>query len=212
MIRLQESAVKRGEPTRVEAQARDDNAEKIAFLEREGFLRSDRYFVELVNALDGPLQQPHLPPGFRMRSGPEAHEVDDYASMHRDAWGPRSTYTAAVHEHIASNPGYRRELNPVIVAPDGTCAASCICWLDATNRVGEIEPLGTRPSFRRMGLARAVVLEAINRLKIRGAATALVFGASINEPALRLYASAGFQPGRKILTYVKESAAVRGGP
>ncbi len=105
MTRLQEIAVQRGEPLRVEAQARDDNGEKIAFLEREGFIRSDRYSVELVRSLDGPSQPPQLPPDFRMRSGPEAHEVDDYVSMHRDAWGPRSTYSAAVHEHMAATRG-----------------------------------------------------------------------------------------------------------
>ncbi len=77
-----------------------------------------------------------------------------------------------------------------------------------TNGVGEIEPLGTRPAFRRRGLARAVVLEAINRLKIHGAGTALVYGASVNEPARRLYASVGFRQSRTILTYLKASAAV----
>jgi ribosomal protein S18 acetylase RimI-like enzyme len=49
------------------------------------------------------------------------------------------------------------------------------------------------------------VLEAINRLKARGAETALVYGASVNEPARRLYASAGFRPERKIFNYVKET-------
>jgi ribosomal protein S18 acetylase RimI-like enzyme len=190
---------------RVQVQARDDNGEKIAFLESQGFVRSDRYFVELVRALADPLQAPELPTGFQMRSGPKRHEVDEYVAMHRDAWGPSSTYTAAVHEQIVSNPGYRRVLNPVVVAPNGAFAASCICWLDATNRVGEIEPLGTRPSFRRLGLARAVVLEAINRLRARGAETALVYGASVNEPARRLYASARFRPDRMIFNYVKES-------
>jgi GNAT superfamily N-acetyltransferase len=203
--RIQKIAGERGEPMRVRAQARDDNAEKIAFLKSEGFVRSEDYFVELVRALADPLQAPELPTGFRMRSGPEPHEVDEYVAMHRDAWGPSSTYTASVYKQIVSNPGYRRALNPVVVAPDGAFAASCICWLDATNRVGEIEPLGTRPSFRRLGLARAVVLEAINRLRARGAETALVYGASVNEPAQQLYASTGFRPDRMILNYVKES-------
>jgi ribosomal protein S18 acetylase RimI-like enzyme len=107
-----------------------------------------------------------------------------------------------MHRRLQANPGYDAELNPVAVAPDGELAASCMCWLDERNRSGEIEPLGTRHAHRRLGLARAIVLEAARRLRERGAEHVLVYGVSVNEPARRLYASAGFRAERTLHAYV----------
>lgn len=203
MTRLQGLARGRGVPAQARVHVREDNVATIAFLEQRGFVRADRHLVELVRSLDETIPPPALPAGFDVRGGPGEDETEAYAAMHRDAWGPTSTYTAAVHRRLMDSPGYQPELHPVVVAPDGTFAAACICWLDPVNRLGEIEPLGTRPAFRRRGLARAVVLEALARLRARGATTALVYGASANEPARRLYAATGFRPDRAIFDYVK---------
>jgi ribosomal protein S18 acetylase RimI-like enzyme len=130
-------------------------------------------------------------------------EVEAYVAMHRDAWSDLrpSTYTVEAHRCVMALPGYAPELNPVVVATDGALAAGCVCWLDRRNRTAEIEPLGTRPAFRRRGLARALVLDALGRMRAHGADRALVYGISGNEPARRLYLSTGFVPGRRILVY-----------
>ncbi len=83
----------------------------------------------------------------------------------------------------------------------GDLLSSCIGWLDPVNKIAEIEPLGTRPAFARMGLARAVVLEVLRRMRAHGMETALVYGTHANEPARQLYLSAGFEPDRTIYNY-----------
>ena len=60
----------------------------------------------------------------------------------------------------------------------------------------EIEPLGTRPAFRRRGLARAIVDEVIRRGAERGATSVMVWGISTNAPAVALYESAGLRSRR----------------
>jgi ribosomal protein S18 acetylase RimI-like enzyme len=72
-----------------------------------------------------------------------------------------------------------------------------LVWLDAVNGVGEFEPVGTHQDFRRMGLARAVCLHAMHRLRAAGASTAIVYArgdAAYPVPA-RLYEALGFRAG-----------------
>jgi ribosomal protein S18 acetylase RimI-like enzyme len=41
-------------------------------------------------------------------------------------------------------------------------------WVDELNRYGEIDPLGTHPDYRRLGLARALVAESFRRMRAAG--------------------------------------------
>ncbi len=184
-------------------QARENSVAKIAFLEAEGFTRGDSSYVELLRPLDRPVPQPHVPEGFSIRGLAGEWEVPAYVDMHRDAWSvwAPSTYSAEHHLRLMRNPGYNIDLNPVVVAPDSTLVSGCIGWLDPINKIGEIEPLGTRPAYARMGLARAVSIEVLRRMQEHGMETALVYGTHVNEPAWDLYQSLGFKRGRTIHNY-----------
>jgi GNAT superfamily N-acetyltransferase len=69
---------------------------------------------------------------------------------------------------------YRPDFDFVVEAPDGTLAASALGWYDEANRVGEFEPVGTRPEHRRLGLASAVMLFGMRRFRDAGATHAIV--------------------------------------
>jgi mycothiol synthase len=97
------------------------------------------------------------------------------------------------YRRLRGVPGYRPDLDLVAVAPNGDFAAYCICWLDAENRTGEFEPVGTAPAYRRQGAARAVMLEGLWRLRAAGAETAIVYTSANNRPAVALYESVGFR-------------------
>lgn len=185
-------------------QAGERNTSRIELLEEQGYGRRPSYFNVLEQSTD--------PPGRRMRtsgrfrvlgraSGGGDQRVREGA---RGSRGEGSTYTRHVHLNVERLPGHLRELNPVIVANDGTIAGSCMCWLDRTNCVGEIEPVQISPHFRRRGLARALISEALKRMGSHGMRSALVYSASVNNAAIGLYASAGFKPRGWILVYGKE--------
>lgn len=91
------------------------------------------------------------------------------------------------YRNIQTAPLYRRDLDIVAVAPDGAIAAFCTAWLDDVTRSGYFEPLATVPAHRRRGLGRAVMTEALRRLKRMGAVTAEVGG--YNPAANALYRS-----------------------
>jgi len=90
---------------------------------------------------------------------------------------------------------YRADLDCVAEAPDGSFAAYTLCWYDDENRVGEFEPVGAHPDHRRRGLARAVNLDALRRLRAAGAERAIVLcrGDAGYPAAKLLYESVGFR-------------------
>ena len=98
-----------------------------------------------------------------------------------------------MYKNVMKLSGYRRDLDLVAVTGDGEFVACCTCWLDSENKVGEFEPVGSLPAFRRRGLMRAVMTEGLRRLKTLGAESAVVGTNAFNVPAIRLYESCGFQ-------------------
>lgn len=158
-----------------------------------------------------------MPDGFRARNMTEDIEFEVRAKAHQDAWSllpffdgekPKSQsatsrVSAESCEQIAGSWPWRPELDQVIEAPDGTLAACCIIWLDEVNKVAELEPVGTHPEFRRMGLARAVCLSAMEAARDLGAEHAIVYprGDAIYPVPGRTYAGLGFEPYGRTRTY-----------
>lgn len=98
-----------------------------------------------------------------------------------------------------------------MVAPDGTFAAFCDSQIHQENndlsgrKYGLINPLGTLPSFRRMGLGRNILLSALQLLKVQGMETAMLYVDADNlSGATRLYESVGFQKINTQIAYTKE--------
>jgi predicted N-acetyltransferase YhbS len=62
---------------------------------------------------------------------------------------------------MQSGPHFRKDLTTVIKAPNGDYACFAGMWIDEKNKYAYLEPLATRPKYRRMGLAEAAVMEAM---------------------------------------------------
>jgi ribosomal protein S18 acetylase RimI-like enzyme len=101
-------------------------------------------------------------------------------------------------------PGYRADLDLLVVAPDGTGASAITCWYDPTTRCGEIEAVGTVPEHRRRGLCRALIVGGLRRLCDAGATHAVVQTRIANAPARALYPSCGFTPAGIDRAWVKQ--------
>jgi mycothiol synthase len=174
------------------ASARDDDPEKIALLIWHGFTRDDYHMLNMRRDLDQSFPDQAPPEGFVVRHVGGEAEWAARVETHREVWHP-SKVTLEAYRRLRGAPGYIPELDLVAVAPDGTFASYCICWLDPANRTGEFEPVGTRPAFRGKGVGKAVMLEGLRRLKERGVRTAIVYSAGDNPASIRLYESVGFR-------------------
>ena len=161
----------------------------------------------MVRRLDVPLDRPLIPQGFKIRhlSGPD--EIEAYVALVNSAI-PKAT-SAETHQKWIETPEYIPELDLIAIAHDGTFAAFCQSYYDplelerSTRREGWTDPIGTAPAYRKKGLARAIVLEALWRLKSRGIEDAVLGVAGSNKVAQKLYESIGYRAIYKMHDYVK---------
>jgi len=186
--------------------ARQDDVKRIAFLEQHGFRYSGEFAeVNMLRSLDEPIPETVGLTDCQIRALAETGDTSNRAGAVRDVWLPWTVGNVSDDDyaHLMRLSGYHRELDVVAVASDGIIAAYVNCWLDPINRIGDFEPVGARPIYRRQGLTRAVLLEGLRRLKARGMDRVCVSTGVSNTPALRLYESISFRIVNKYFDYVK---------
>ena len=204
------SGLRRGDPQSWSGNfvsgARQDNEKRIAFLEREGFRPGGEFSeVNMIRPLSQPLPQVVIPPGCQVRSMGDAYDVANRAAAHREVWQPWSVGNVSDEDYsyFMQLPGYCRDLDVVAITPDGVIAAYVNGWIDPLNRVGDFGPVGARPTYRRRGLTRAVLVECLHRMRAHGMQRVCVSTGISNTPALRLYESIGFVPVNQYIEFVK---------
>ncbi|AUD64628.1 hypothetical protein BK011_02635 [Tenericutes bacterium MZ-XQ] len=70
---------------------------------------------------------------------------------------------------LRNAPDYDETLDLAVLDPNGEIAAFAGFWYDDQNQIGILEPLGTVPKHRKLGLAKALIYEGMNRLLKKGA-------------------------------------------
>lgn len=187
---------------------RDDDPDRIALLERFGFVRQPDCGLHFVRPLNEPIAAPALPPGFTIRSVEGEHEAEAWVSLHRAAWGTE-WMTVDYRHSMTRVPNYDPALDLVAVAPDGTLAAYCFCYISpeenelAGRNDGHADPMATHPAYQRQGLSRALLLEGLRRLKDRGVENARTGTSSENIAMQRTAESVGFRLESRTLWFTR---------
>ncbi len=132
-------------------------------------------------------------------------EIANRAEAVRDVWRPWTVGNVSDEDYATflHQTGYLRELDIVAVAEDGVIAAYSHGWIDPLNHIGELGPVGTRPAYRRQGLARAVLLECMRRMQAMGMDRVIVSTTHSNTPARNLYESVGFRIVNQYIEFLK---------
>jgi len=190
----------------------DSGPALAAALDALGYRQKGLSGTRMCRALGLPIDEPILPTGMKLGDCVEV-DLAERAEAHRDAWGhlehigipdARSSFSVERYERLRATPGYEPRLDLVVTTEAGPIAACCICWVDERNGIGLFEPVGTRFQYRRQGLARALVLEGLRRLRRRGLHSAIIGTASFNHPAEAAYLSCGFEIVDRETAYLKE--------
>lgn len=191
------------EPNAKTAWAFDDDGDSRAVLERHGFVQPGevlRYFArDLVTCP----QPPALPDGFAYRTA-GGEDLVERVDAHREVWHP-SRLTEEIYAAVRATPPFRDSLDCVVLAPDGGIAGYCLVWPDDENNVGELEPVGVRPAYRRRGLGGAVCTYALAQAWEEGIRQAIVY--CMTGEACALYASIGFAEHARLVAYSRATSA-----
>jgi ribosomal protein S18 acetylase RimI-like enzyme len=140
-----------------------------------------------------PIVRAEMPPGYALRTV-RPNDFGDYANVAAlfNAAFNRTVHSAQEYANFTMHsPSYRPDLDLVAEAPDGTLAALVGVTYEPLCRYGVFEPVCTHPAHQRRGLARALMLEGMRRLRDLGALNAHVDTGDM-EQANAFYDSMGF--------------------
>lgn len=170
----------------------EQDAFRQALLERRGWERVEPGWCYRRRPMSLPIPELTLPEGYRIRP----LNLNDASDVARRTATSNATFGGqwppAVTAMIRLTPIYRGELDLIVEAADGACAAFCTIWVDPVNRTAVYEPVGTHPAHRGRGLAKQMMWEGLRRLAPLGVQTAFVTSWSGSDGANALYESAGF--------------------
>jgi len=194
-------ATARGEPLLVEAAA--GNTRLRGALTARGYAPIDGHWIVRERPLEAAAAHDAVcvASPYRVKHIETRGELRAYHVAVESVFGRGGPDTIAEYEFRARTPSYVPELCLVAIDRSGDVGAFATAWLDQTNHVAELEPVGTAPAHRRHGLAAAVVAEACNRLRTYGCQLATVYAWSGSEAANAFYDAAGFAASRVVLNW-----------
>lgn len=174
--------------------ANDYDLVRQELLADHGFCRTDdRGVARRIQLIDYPVGVPAHVEGYTLRPTNPAR-IDDcqrIADLLNAAFRRDFHNAQEYHNFTQLAPSFRRNLDLIAKAPDGTFAAYVGIPYDELNRLGIFEPVCTHPDHRRHGLAQMLMREGLRRLHTLGAREAIVETGNM-IPANRLYESIGF--------------------
>ena len=91
---------------------------------------------------------------------------------------------------IAAHDGFVPDATWLMQGPDGYCG--CIQGVRGRRRVGMIQNLAVVPEYRGLGVGKALLRAALCGFRAVGLSAAQLEVCARNEPAVRLYQTAGF--------------------
>ena len=177
-------------------------------LAERGYQKGSDFESQRWQTLEKPIALPQLPEGYSIRALGGREELParswlSWRAFHPDS--PDAEYEGwEWYLNVQRAPLYRRDLDLVAVAADGTLAGFTTIWFDDWSRTAVFEPVGVEPTHHRRGLGKAMLLDGLRRVQRLGARIGYV--GSYSQAAGALYAAAGFvefercEPWSKVLS------------
>jgi ribosomal protein S18 acetylase RimI-like enzyme len=152
-----------GEDARIETRAYRYDVERNALLMQRGY--EDMGAAANVHEYDVSVLYPEidLPSGFRVESLAENGDYDRHVATERLTFD-NDYLDRNWFDGKSSAPSYSFDWDLGVISPQGQHVAFALVWLDAQNKVAQIDPVGTHPDYRRRGFAKALLSVCFRRL------------------------------------------------
>ena len=180
----------------------EGNAQREALLTDLGYVNEKLYGYYRIRDAKLPIPDYPCPEGFEIRPI-KKEEFEQQALLIRRVFGHGESFTAEVLEWLSNCSFYKEELDLVAVTPTGIIASFCTFRLDPNSKIISLEPMGTNPDFRKLGLGKALLSEGIQRSMKYDPPFFYIDGAAATPAANRLYDVTGFKEKYPINSWVK---------
>ncbi|MGE4571303.1 MAG: GNAT family N-acetyltransferase [Candidatus Izemoplasmatales bacterium] len=177
----------------------DDDESLKKVVAKRGFLPTDhKEFTSVFYPVESDYSY-EIPQGFKMISLKEAPNIYQYYKLfwrgfNHELNGECSYKHSSETEEDGKNEIFRENNNlehkMIIQNSEGEHVAFCGLWYDPKCDFALVEPLATDPDYRKLGLAKACMFEAIKRVHKAGAQRIMV---ATNK---QFYLNRGFMPYR----------------
>jgi len=170
----------------------DDDEDLILLLSDLGFQKGEIEGDKQVRPIDLPVPTYSLPEGYTIRNAVIEKDFLKYREVQMTVFPHIVSMSMELLQLFSTASFYQEDLDIVAVDPDGKFAAFCTARIDPLSKIAELEPVGTHPNHRKLGLARAVICENLERLEKYRPSAVVILGAAPTDGARRLYESMGF--------------------
>jgi len=180
------------------------NLDRIAMLERNGFLKDLVQTIHLTRDLTQPITAYSLPGGYNIRLAQGEKEIDRLVDLHRAAFESEQM-TVEYRRAIMSAPQYASDMDWVVAAPNGDLAAFCLGSIEESDpHIGYLDPIGVHPLHWGKGLGTAILTYGLNFLEQRRVTSVLLGTSSENTSMLKLAEKTGFVQSSASLWFSKK--------
>ncbi len=170
----------------------EGNSAREKVLTELGYVKGEVATYLRLRPVNSPIPDFSCPEGFEIRTIKGKSDYDQLAGLIRLIFGHGEWFNAKVLEGLARCSFYNQDLDLVAIAPDGSIASFCTFRMDPNSKITNLEPMGTHPKYRKLGLAKGLISEGLRRA-MKYNPTFFYIGGAANTPAAnRLYDSVGF--------------------
>ena len=176
---------------------RDGDTATQAIAARHGFCPTQQKESEAVYPIGPDPVTYDLPEGFSIVSMKDHYDLRQYGQILWKGFNHEAKGEGPFIFKDEELPAWRLQferpntdlnLKIAVVAPNGDFVSYCGMWQDNNSQSALVEPVATDPAYRKMGLGRAAVLEAVRRCGMLGAKRAFVGSSQ------QFYYRIGFRP------------------
>jgi mycothiol synthase len=180
----------------------EGNPQREETLSNLGFKNEGIYGYYRIRRAELPIPDFPCPKGFTIRAIQDS-DLDQQALLIQRVFGHGEWFTADVLRWIRSCSFSREELDLVAVTEDGTIASFCTYRVDPNSNITSLEPMGTNPDYRGLGLGKAIMVEGLKRAMKYNPPFFYIDGAANTPAANRLYDITGFHEKITIFSWTK---------
>ena len=170
----------------------EGNSARELLLAELGYQKGEIAGYLRLRPMDLPIPDSDCSRGYQIRSIKGRDDYHKLAATTRLVFGHGEWFNAEVYEGITRCSFYRQDLDLVAVAEDGTFASFCTFRVDPASGITNLEPMGTHPDYRQLGLAKALISEGLKRTMKYDPTLFYIGGATDTPAANRLYDSVGY--------------------